>query len=119
MQLVTTSGHCGVIDMGMAIDGGHISATSGKFVMHKIFLNRRGQDQWRGRPAPSDRHRLLHADQGQGQVERHRTLGRLLRLLRSPPAPDITRHSGASRNPGAATTEPVVLDPGFRRGDAW
>jgi hypothetical protein len=39
MQLVTTSGHCGVIDMGMAVAGGHISATSGKFVMHKIFLN--------------------------------------------------------------------------------
>jgi hypothetical protein len=39
MQLVTTSGHCGVIDMGMAVTGGHISATSGKFVMHKIVLN--------------------------------------------------------------------------------
>jgi hypothetical protein len=39
MQLVTTSGHCGVINMGMAINGGHISATSGKFVMHKIALN--------------------------------------------------------------------------------
>ena len=39
MQLVTTSGHCGVIDMGMAVTGGHISATSGKFVAHKIFLN--------------------------------------------------------------------------------
>ncbi len=39
MQLVTTSGHCGVINMGMAVTGGHISATSGKFVAHKIFLN--------------------------------------------------------------------------------
>ena len=39
MQLVTTSGHCGVINMGMAVASGHISATSGKFVMHKIFLN--------------------------------------------------------------------------------
>ena len=39
MQLVTTSGHCGVIDMGMAVTGGHISAISGKFVMHKIVLN--------------------------------------------------------------------------------
>ena len=38
MFLVTTSGHCGVINIGMAINGGHISATSGKFVMHKIFL---------------------------------------------------------------------------------
>jgi hypothetical protein len=39
MVLVTTSGHCGVINMGMAVSGGHISATSGKFVAHKIFLN--------------------------------------------------------------------------------
>jgi hypothetical protein len=38
MVLVTTSGHCGVIKMGMAVKGGHISATSGKFVMHKISL---------------------------------------------------------------------------------
>ena len=39
MVLTTTNGHCGVINMGMAVNGGHISATSGKFVMHKIFLN--------------------------------------------------------------------------------
>ena len=38
MVLVTTNGHCGVINIGMAVNGGHISATSGKFVMHKIFL---------------------------------------------------------------------------------
>jgi hypothetical protein len=38
MDLVTTSGHCGVIKMGMAVNGGHISATHGRFVMHKIFL---------------------------------------------------------------------------------
>ena len=38
MVLVTTSGHCGVIKIGMAVNGGHISATSGKFVMHKISL---------------------------------------------------------------------------------
>ena len=38
MVLVTTSGHCGVIKMGMAVTGGHISATSGKFVTHKIAL---------------------------------------------------------------------------------
>jgi hypothetical protein len=38
MVLVTTSGHCGVIKMGMAVTRGHISATSGKFVMHKISL---------------------------------------------------------------------------------
>lgn len=38
MVLVTTSGHCGNIKIGMAVKGGHISATSGKFVMHKIAL---------------------------------------------------------------------------------
>jgi hypothetical protein len=38
MVLVTTNGHCGVIKMGMAVNGGHISATSGKFVSHKISL---------------------------------------------------------------------------------
>ncbi len=39
MVLVTTNGHCGVINIGVAVNGGHISATSGKFVMHKIFLD--------------------------------------------------------------------------------
>jgi hypothetical protein len=39
MALVTTSGHCGVIKIGMAVNGGHISATSGRFVMHKISLS--------------------------------------------------------------------------------
>jgi hypothetical protein len=38
MVLVTTNGHCGLIKMGMAVNGGHISATTGKFVMHKIAL---------------------------------------------------------------------------------
>ena len=38
MALVTTSGHCGVIKIGMAVNGGHISATSGQFVRHKIAL---------------------------------------------------------------------------------
>jgi hypothetical protein len=41
MVLVTTNGHCGVINIGVAVNGGHISATSGKFVMHKIFLDGR------------------------------------------------------------------------------
>ena len=36
MVLVTTSGHCGVINMGMAVSGGHISVTSGKFVTREI-----------------------------------------------------------------------------------
>ena len=39
MVLTTTNGHCGVINIGVAINGGHISATGGKFVMHKIALN--------------------------------------------------------------------------------
>jgi len=38
MVLVTTNGHCGVIKIDMAVQGGHISATHGRFVMHKIFL---------------------------------------------------------------------------------
>lgn len=38
MVLVTTSGHCGNIKIGMAVKGGQISATSGKFVMHRIAL---------------------------------------------------------------------------------
>lgn len=38
MVLVTTSGHCGTIKMGMAVKAGLISATSGKFVRHKISL---------------------------------------------------------------------------------
>jgi hypothetical protein len=38
MVLVTTNGHCGVIKMGMAVHGGHISATSGKFVARAIQL---------------------------------------------------------------------------------
>ena len=38
MVLVTTNGHCGVINMGMAVNGGRISATSGNFVRHKIAL---------------------------------------------------------------------------------
>ena len=36
MVPVTTNGHCGIVRMGMAVNGGHISATSGKFVQHKI-----------------------------------------------------------------------------------
>jgi len=39
MVLTTTNGHCGIIDIGVAVNAGHISATSGRFVTHKIFLN--------------------------------------------------------------------------------
>jgi hypothetical protein len=38
MVLVTTNGHCGVIKIGMAVNGGHISATHGRFAFHKIAL---------------------------------------------------------------------------------
>lgn len=41
MVLVTTNGHCGIINIGVAIAGGHISATGGKFVAHRIFLDGR------------------------------------------------------------------------------
>ncbi len=41
MVLTTTNGHCGIINIGVAINGGHISATSGRFVMHKIVLDGR------------------------------------------------------------------------------
>jgi hypothetical protein len=39
MVLTTTNGHCGVINIGVAVSRGHISATGGRFVMHKIYLN--------------------------------------------------------------------------------
>lgn len=41
MVLTTTNGHCGIINIGVAVASGHISATSGRFVMHKIFLDGR------------------------------------------------------------------------------
>jgi hypothetical protein len=39
MMLVTTKGHCGKIRIGVAVNRGQISATSGRFVMHKVHLN--------------------------------------------------------------------------------
>ena len=63
MVLTTTNGHCGIINIGVAVTSGQISATSGRFVTHKIFLDGliwgsggEDQDQWRGRPAPGLRH---------------------------------------------------------------
>jgi hypothetical protein len=38
MSLVTTDGHCGVINVGLAIHGGRITSTSGKFVMRPIHI---------------------------------------------------------------------------------
>ena len=84
MALVTTSGHCGVIKIGMAVNGGHISATSGRFVMHKISLSGlisgSGATKIDGVAGPrvAKGRRTLHAIQRQRQVERYRTFGRLL-----------------------------------------
>ena len=84
MALVTTSGHCGVIKIGVAVNGGHISATSGRFVMHKISLagliSGSGATKIDGvaGPACGQGRRTLHALQRQRQVERYRTLGRLV-----------------------------------------
>lgn len=36
--LVTTNGHCGTIKVGLAISGGKIASTSGKFVMRPIHI---------------------------------------------------------------------------------
>ena len=38
MFLVTTSGHCGTIKVGLAISRGKISSTNGKFVMRPIHI---------------------------------------------------------------------------------
>jgi len=38
MSLVTTDGHCGIINVGLAISGGRIISTSGKFVMRPIHI---------------------------------------------------------------------------------
>jgi hypothetical protein len=38
MVLVTTNGHYGVIKIDMAVNGGQITPTGGRFVSHKIYL---------------------------------------------------------------------------------
>ncbi|ODA68723.1 hypothetical protein A7A08_00555 [Methyloligella halotolerans] len=38
MLLQTTNGHCGKIKIDVAVTGGEISATGGRFVFHKIAL---------------------------------------------------------------------------------
>ena len=38
MSLVTTDGHCGVISVGLAIKGGQIMSTRGKFVMRRVRI---------------------------------------------------------------------------------
>ena len=85
MALVTTSGHCGVIKIGMAVNRGRISATSGRFVMHKISLaghiSGSGATTIKGVAGCNHGRRTLHAIQRHRQVERHRTLRCLLRSL--------------------------------------
>ena len=91
MVLTTTNGHCGVIDIGVAVTGGHITATSGRFVTHKIFLNGliwgSGTTKINGVAGPRQAVGTGKFTQREGrrQVERHRALGRLLgRLGRRP-----------------------------------
>ena len=87
MVLVTTNGHCGVINIGMAVNGGHISATSGKFVMHKIALagliSGSGATKINGVAGPRQAIGTGRFTQVEGrrQVERHRAFGRLLGRL--------------------------------------
>lgn len=38
MSLITTDGHCGVISVDLAISGGKITATAGKFVFRPIHI---------------------------------------------------------------------------------
>ncbi|MBM3543810.1 MAG: hypothetical protein FJX44_04790 [Alphaproteobacteria bacterium] len=38
MVMMTTNGHCGQIRVGLAISGGRITSTSGKFVMRPIHI---------------------------------------------------------------------------------
>jgi hypothetical protein len=56
MSLVTTDGHCGVINVGLAIRGGRISSTSGKFVFRPIriagLISGSGQTRMNGVAGP-------------------------------------------------------------------
>ncbi len=56
MSLVTTEGHCGVINVGLAIRGGRISSTSGKFVFRPIriagLISGSGQTRMNGVAGP-------------------------------------------------------------------
>ena len=70
MMLVTTKGHCGKIRIGMAVRGGHISATSGRFVMHKIALGGRigggGQTVINGVAGPRQAKGVGHFNRAKG-----------------------------------------------------
>ena len=56
MSLVTTDGHCGVISVALAISGGQIASTSGKFVFRPIHIagvvSGSGQAQMNGVAGP-------------------------------------------------------------------
>jgi hypothetical protein len=39
MLVVTTSGHCGKIKVGLAVSHGRISSTSGSFALHRIRID--------------------------------------------------------------------------------
>jgi hypothetical protein len=39
MHVVTTSGHCGKFNVGLAITRGRISSTSGSFALHRIRID--------------------------------------------------------------------------------
>jgi hypothetical protein len=71
MFVMTTSGHCGKIKVGLAISKGRISSTSGSFAMHRIHVA--GLISGSG-PAHRQGHGTVHVVQGQGKVERDRTL---------------------------------------------
>ena len=102
MVLTTTNGHCGIINIGVAVTGGHISATSGRFVTHKIFLNGliwgSGKTKINGVAGPRQAVGIgnVHDGQGQRQVERDRALGRLLGRLGRRPRLTHTVHLIAS-----------------------
>ena len=56
MVVVTTNGHCGTIKVGLAINDGHISSTSGKFVFRPIriagHIHRSGQTRMKAVAGP-------------------------------------------------------------------
>src|SRR5680860_963269 len=102
MSLVTTDGHCGVISVALAIRGGgdcldqrKIRDAPDPHCRPGVRL-RPSPDGRCGRPAQGRRQWTVHALQGQRQVERRWTLGRLLGLLDRRPrlTPVLLRRDG-------------------------
>ena len=56
MFVVTTNGHCGTVKVGLAISGGRISSTSGRFAFHRIqvagLVSGTGQTRMNGVAGP-------------------------------------------------------------------